>query len=324
MKLATFLTTDGQQRIGAVDTGKKTITDLQAAHTALFKQPSPFFNDMLALIEGGDAALKLAQDVVAKQPGDIALDSVKLLAPVPVPQQLRDCNNFEQHMRDARWGMEQLKANIAGKPVPKREDVQGQIHPVNFKQITFYISNRFSVVGPEAQVQWPVYSKWMDYEGEFGIFIGKRGRDITAANAMDHIFGYTIFNDFSARDQQAEEMEARMGPTKGKSFDSGNAMGPWIVTKDELPDYRALTVTVRVNGKVYGSNSTAGMIHSFEDIVAYISRNETLHPGEFIGSGTIGGCSGMETSQWLQDGDVVEVEVSGIGVLRNKLVRGKK
>jgi 2-keto-4-pentenoate hydratase/2-oxohepta-3-ene-1,7-dioic acid hydratase in catechol pathway len=324
MKLATFIAADGEQRIGAVDTNTKLITDLQGAHTALFSQASPFFNDMLSLIDGGDAALQLARDVVAKQAGNIALESVKLLAPVPVPPQLRDCNNFEQHMRDARWGMEQLKANIAGKPVPVREEVQGQIHPVNFKQITFYISNRFSVVGPEAQVEWPVYSKWMDYEGEFGIFIGKRGRDISKANAMDHIFGYTIFNDFSARDQQAEEMEARMGPTKGKSFDTGNAMGPWIVTKDELPDYRALQVTVRVNGKVYGSNTTAGMIHSFEDIVAYISRNETLYPGEFIGSGTIGGCSGMETSQWLQDNDVVEVEFSGIGVLRNKLVRGKK
>jgi len=318
MKLATYLGTDGSQRIAAVDVASQTLTDLQQAHQALHGRPNPDFISMLALIDGGDAALQAARDVVARQPGKIALASVKLLAPLPEPRQMRDCNNFEQHMRDAPWGMMQLKARMAGLPPPDRA-TQPPIHPVNFKHIVFYITNRFSVVGPEAVVEWPSYSEWMDYEGEFAIVIGKRGKNIPPERAMEHIFGYTIFNDFSARDQQGEEMDGRMGPTKGKSFDTGNVLGPWIVTRDEIPDYRALTVTVRVNGKVYGSNTTAGMVHSYEDMVAYISHDETLHAGEVIGSGTIGGCSGMETNQWLKDGDVVEVEVTGLGILRNTL-----
>jgi 2-keto-4-pentenoate hydratase/2-oxohepta-3-ene-1,7-dioic acid hydratase in catechol pathway len=321
MKLATYQAADGAQAIGVVDGGAQRITPLQGAHQARFDRPHPAFKDMVSLIEAGDEGLVLARQLVDGKAQSLPLASVKLLAPIPQPPQIRDCNNFEQHMRDARWGMEQLKARLAGKPAPTREEVQGQIHPVNFRHIVFYISNRFSVVGPDAEVEWPAYSEWMDYEGEFGIYIGKRGRDIPADKAMDHIFGYTIFNDFSARDQQAGEMEGRMGPTKGKSFDTGNAMGPWIVTKDEVPDYRALTVTVRVNGKVYANATTEKMIHSFEEMVAYISRNETLHPGEFIGSGTVGGCSGLETGQWLQDGDLVEVEFSGLGVLRNRLRR---
>jgi 2-keto-4-pentenoate hydratase/2-oxohepta-3-ene-1,7-dioic acid hydratase in catechol pathway len=276
---------------------------------------------MQALIEAGDEGLALARRLLEGQAESLPLASVQLLAPLPVPPQIRDCNNFEQHMRDARWGMEQLKARLAGKPAPKREEVQGQIHPVNFRHIIFYISNRFSVVGPEAEVEWPKYSEWMDYEGEFAVIVGKPGRDIAAAKALEHVFGYTIFNDFSARDQQAEEMEGRMGPTKGKSFDTGNALGPWIVTRDEIPDYRALKVQVRVNGKVYADATTEKMIHSFEDMLAYISRNETLHPGEVIGSGTVGGCSGLETGQWLKDGDLVEVEFSGLGVLRNRIRR---
>jgi 2-keto-4-pentenoate hydratase/2-oxohepta-3-ene-1,7-dioic acid hydratase in catechol pathway len=321
MKLATYQGADGRQAIGAVDAGAQRITPLQAAHEKRFGQPHPALASMQALIEAGDEGLALARRLLEGEAESLPLASVRLLAPLPVPPQIRDCNNFEQHMRDARWGMEQLKAKLAGKPAPKREEVQGQIHPVNFRHIIFYISNRFSVVGPEAEVEWPKYSEWMDYEGEFAVVVGKPGRDIAAAKALEHVFGYTIFNDFSARDQQAEEMEGRMGPTKGKSFDTGNALGPWIVTRDEIPDYRALKVQVRVNGKVYADATTEKMIHSFEDMLAYISRNETLHPGEVIGSGTVGGCSGLETGQWLKDGDLVEVEFSGLGVLRNRIRR---
>jgi 2-keto-4-pentenoate hydratase/2-oxohepta-3-ene-1,7-dioic acid hydratase in catechol pathway len=112
-----------------------------------------------------------------------------------------------------------------------------------------------------------------------------------------------------------------MGPAKGKSFDTGNAIGPWIVTRDEIPDAKALAVSVRVNGENWGRNTTAGMIHSFEDMIAFVSHDETLYPGEFLGSGTIGGCCGLESDRWLKDGDLVEVEVEKIGVLRNRVRR---
>jgi 2-keto-4-pentenoate hydratase/2-oxohepta-3-ene-1,7-dioic acid hydratase in catechol pathway len=115
-----------------------------------------------------------------------------------------------------------------------------------------------------------------------------------------------------------------MGPTKGKSFDTGNAIGPWIVTADEIPDPQALEVCLRVNGEEWVKNTTAGMIHSFEDMISFVSQDETLHPGEFFGSGTIGGCSGLESDKWLKDGDVVEAEVEKIGVLRNRVVRRRR
>jgi 2-keto-4-pentenoate hydratase/2-oxohepta-3-ene-1,7-dioic acid hydratase in catechol pathway len=278
------------------------------------------FSSMLELIDGGDAALARARkelETGAKKP----LAGVKLLSPVPEPRQIRDFNNFEQHMRDAPIGMARLKARIAGQPEPDPTTLRGPVAPVNFEQPTFYISNRFSVVGHDAEIEWPEYSQWMDYEGEFGVFIGKKGKNIPKERAREHIFGFAVFNDFSARDKQAREMEARMGPTKGKSFDTGNAIGPWIVTRDEIPDARALNVKVRINGDAITTASTTGMIHSFEDMIAYISRSETLYPGEFLGSGTVGGCCALESGRWLKAGDVVEIEFDCIGTLRNRVVK---
>jgi 2-keto-4-pentenoate hydratase/2-oxohepta-3-ene-1,7-dioic acid hydratase in catechol pathway len=278
------------------------------------------FFSMLELIDGGDAALAQAQKE-SRAGAKTSLSKVKLLSPVPEPRQIRDFNNFEQHMRDAPIGMARLRARIAGQPEPDPATLRGPVAPVNFEQPTFYISNRFSVVGHDAEIEWPDYSQWMDYEGEFGVFIGKKGKNVPKERAQEYIFGYSVFNDFSARDKQAREMEARMGPTKGKSFDTGNAIGPWIVTRDEIPDARALNIVVRINGDVVGRNSTAGMIHGWDDIIAYLTRSETLYPGEFLGSGTVGGCCALESGHWLKLNDVVEVEFDRIGMLRNRMVK---
>jgi 2-keto-4-pentenoate hydratase/2-oxohepta-3-ene-1,7-dioic acid hydratase in catechol pathway len=328
MKLATFIDPAHHTAIGAVDTASQTVLALQAAHRQHKGSDSPHLVDMLALMDGGEAALALAREIehlgAGAGPHRHALASVKLLAPVPVPRQIRDFNNAEDHMRNAPAGMQMLVARMKGQPVPARSDVQVSIPDVNFSQPIFYISNRFNVVGTEATVEWPSYSEWFDYEGEFGFFIGKGGKNISKADAPKHIFGYTVFNDFSARDKQIREMEGRMGPTKGKSFDTGNAMGPWIVTADEIPNSRDLKVQVRVNGEAWGNSSTSSMIHSFEDMIAYISECETLHVGEFFGSGTMAGCCSLECDRWMKDGDVVEVEFERIGVLRNPVKRLKK
>ena len=328
MKLATFIDASQHTVIGAVDTASQTVLALQAAHRQHKGSDSPHLVDMLALMDGAEPGLALARDSerlgAGAGPHRHALASVKLLAPVPVPRQIRDFNNAEDHMRNAPAGMQMLVARMKGQPVPARSDVQVSIPDVNFAQPIFYISNRFNVVGTEATVEWPSYSEWFDYEGEFGFFIGKGGKNISKADAPKHIFGYTVFNDFSARDKQIREMEGRMGPTKGKSFDTGNAMGPWIVTADEIPNSRDLKVQVRVNGEVWGDSSTSSMIHSFEDMIAYISECETLHVGEFFGSGTMAGCCSLECDRWMKDGDVVEVEFERIGVLRNPVKRLKK
>jgi len=328
MKLATFIDPSQHTIIGAVDTASHTVLALQAAHRQHKGSDSPHLVDMLALMDGAEAALALAREIeslgAGAGPHRHALASVKLLAPVPVPRQIRDFNNAEDHMRNAPAGMQMLVARMKGQPVPARSEVQVSIPDVNFAQPIFYISNRFNVVGTEATVEWPSYSEWFDYEGEFGFFIGKGGKNISKADAPKHIFGYTVFNDFSARDKQIREMEGRMGPTKGKSFDTGNAMGPWIVTADEIPNSRDLKVQVRVNGEAWGNSSTSSMIHSFEDMIAYISECETLHVGEFFGSGTMAGCCSLECDRWMKDGDVIEVEFERIGVLRNPVKRLKK
>lgn len=326
MKLATFVSPQGEQLIGCVDTDTQTVLELQSTHRRLHGVDSPYFSDMLALIDGGDEGLALARKLQSSgSPAEThPLSSVKLLSPVPVPRQIRDFNNAEEHMRNAPAGIKMMRAKIAGEPVPKRSDIAVTVPDVNFAQPIFYISNRFNVVGQDAEIQWPGYSEWLDYEAEFGFFVGKTGKDISKTSAAAHIFGYSVFNDFSARDKQIREMEGSMGPTKGKSFDTGNAIGPWIVTRDEIADSRKLAVAIRVNGEVWGKSSTSTMIHSFEDMLAYISENETIYAGEFFGSGTMaGGCS-LECDRWMKDGDVIEIEFENIGTLRNRVVRSRQ
>jgi 2-keto-4-pentenoate hydratase/2-oxohepta-3-ene-1,7-dioic acid hydratase in catechol pathway len=216
-----------------------------------------------------------------------------------------------------------LARKTQGEGAAAKIQAEPDVPPVYRQLPVYYITNRFSVVGPDTTVTWPRYSELMDFELEFGVYIGKPAKNVTAANAKDYIFGYTIFNDFSARDQQVIEMQGRLGPTKGKSFDMGNSMGPWIVTPDELGDPEKMNVEVRVNGETWAKNTTADMLHTFEKMIEHISKDETLYPGEFIGSGTVGNCCGLEQDRFLKDGDTIELHVDKIGVLRNKVVRQK-
>jgi 2-keto-4-pentenoate hydratase/2-oxohepta-3-ene-1,7-dioic acid hydratase in catechol pathway len=151
--------------------------------------------------------------------------------------------------------------------------------------------------------------------------IGPGGVDIAPEEAASHVFGYTIFNDISARDAQATEMEGQLGPAKGKDFDTGNVLGPWLVTADEVGDPYDLTMVARVNGEEWSRGHSGTMHHRFEDIIAFVSRSETLHPGEILGSGTVGGGCGLEVGRFLNSGDVIELEVERIGVLRNRIIK---
>jgi 2-keto-4-pentenoate hydratase/2-oxohepta-3-ene-1,7-dioic acid hydratase in catechol pathway len=197
----------------------------------------------------------------------------------------------------------------------------GELPEVYRKQPIYYITNRFSVRGTNTTVKWPRYSQVMDYELEFGIITKNKGANISASKAKDHIFGYTIFNDFSARDAQRIEMEGRLGPAKGKSFDGGNVMGPWIVTPDEIGDPYRLKMEARVNGEVRSRGTSDGMLFSFEEIIEHVTKDETLMPGEFIGSGTVGNGCGLELGWYLEHGDTIELEVEKIGVLKNRVER---
>ena len=169
-------------------------------------------------------------------------------------------------------------------------------------------------------MHWPFFSELLDYEMEFGCWLGKPGKDVTPEQAKDLIFGYSIFNDISARDTQAREMPAGFGPGKGKDFETGQVIGPCIVTADAFDPYAAEMI-VRVNGEERSRGKSGDMYWTFEDCIAHVSRAETVHPGEFFASGTVGWGCGLEHDIYLAPNDMVELEVTGIGVLRNRIVR---
>jgi len=181
------------------------------------------------------------------------------------------------------------------------------------------------VVGDGATLAIPSFTKRLDWELEWGIFLCKAGRDIPAHRAREHIGGYAIFNDFSARDIQIKEMAGRLGPAKGKDFDGGNAIGPALVTPDEIPDPYNLAMHARINSEEVSYGHTKGMRWSFEEMIAYVSRSETLYPGEFLGSGTgtvpesgkNRRCCGLEMDRYLKAGDKVELHVERLGTLTN-------
>jgi 2-keto-4-pentenoate hydratase/2-oxohepta-3-ene-1,7-dioic acid hydratase in catechol pathway len=236
-----------------------------------------------ASVEDGSAILPLGQ--------------VQWLAPIDPPV-MRDCLAFEQHLRNSF-----LKA-----PPQALEQ--------HYEMPLYYKGNPLTLIGHDQEVPWPDYTQKMDYELELGFVIGRSGKDLTPENALSYLFGVTIFNDFSARDIQLSEMQGRLGPTKGKDF--ATALGPWITTTDEL-DVHNLTMVARVNGEEWSRGSSSTMMWQVEEIMAYVSKAEGIVAGELIGSGTVGLGCGLELGKLLKPGDVVELEVEGIGVLRNKV-----
>ena len=188
------------------------------------------------------------------------------------------------------------------------------------KCLAYYKGDPDTVVGPDALVQIPQYCQKFDYELELAMVIGRRGKNIRKDEAERYIAGYTIWNDFSARDQQMREAPLGMGPSKAKDFDAGNAVGPYLVTADEL-DVTNLRMVARVNGEVWTDSTSAGRQFSFAELIVHVSQSETIHPGELWGSGTVTGGSGLELGRWLQPGDLVELEIEGIGILRNQVAR---
>jgi fumarylacetoacetate (FAA) hydrolase len=233
---------------------------------------------------------------------------------LPLPDNFpsfRDFYAFEAHVRNAR----------------KRRGLE--MVPEWYDAPAFYFSNTASIVGPNAPIRKPPETNELDYELEIAVVVGKEGGDIPVAEADDYIAGFTILNDWSARDIQRHEMKVGLGPAKGKDF--ATSIGPFLVTPDELEPYVLpdrsrgrrydLTMTACVNGKEISRGNAKEMHWTFAELIAHASRNTTLKPGDLIGSGTVGtGCLTEfpeGTYPWLQPGDVVRLEIDGLGVLEN-------
>lgn len=325
MRLVTFTDDTGFERAGALLENDQVVLDLQQAYRTLQGRDSAQLASVLALVEAGEPALELARSLLAQAPAGavLARSAVKLRAPIQPPPQMRDCSCFELHLRQSFAAARRARALRTPDPEATLKAMNtgadDRVIDTFNRQPIYYKCNRFAVIGMDDEFQWPSFSKAMDFELEFGCYIGKRGKDISRKDARSHIVGYTIFNDMSARDAQAKEMPGMLGPAKSKDFDTGNIMGPCLVTADELGDPYDLNMVARVNGEEWGRGNTRDMRWRFEDVIAHVSRSETLYPGEFLGSGTVGNGCGLEQLRYLKPGDLVELEVDGIGVLRTRV-----
>lgn len=310
MKWVTFLAPgNSSPRIGwLLPQGSHQQPDTVATHSGL---PST----MLGLIDSG---LERARELASRPPeATYKLSEVTLLAPIPRPVSMRDGYAFRQHVEAAR----------RNRGVPMIEEFDH--FPV------FYFTNHLAVTGPgDLPVQKLALDK-LDFELEAAIVIGKKGRNIPAARADEHVFGYMIMNDWSARTVQMEEMKLSLGPAKGKDF--ATSLGPWIVTRDEIAPFAQVSAAGErhnlkmrcfVNGKQVSFGNLRDMTWTFAQIIERASNGVELQPGEVIGSGTVGtGCflelngSKITDNQWLKPGDKVALEIDVMGRLENTIVQ---
>lgn len=304
MRLATVCFETRERVVAALPDDR--LVDLHLA-AELAGEDSAFFVDMMAVIYAGEAALSVARALVENADDRVILlqEEVTFCPPL-MPVQYRDCLVFEEHLFNC------LRAFGQAEP---------QLPPVWYDQPIYYKGNRLSFIGHGQDVIWPNYAEHLDIELEMAIVVGKKGVNIKPEEAEDYIFGYTILNDVSARDAQMKEMPGQLGPAKGKDFDTGNILGPYILTADEVAHPVALEMQARVNGERWGGGNSGQMQHDFGRILEHISASETLYPGEVIGSGTVGTGCGLELGKRLAPGDRFELEIEKIGVLANRIVK---
>ncbi|MCA1830379.1 MAG: fumarylacetoacetate hydrolase family protein [Actinobacteria bacterium] len=229
----------------------------------------------------------------------LPLADVTLRAPLK-PASLRDFLAFEDH----------AKAGAA-----RRKE---ELNPAWYEVPVYYKGNHRQIVGPDEPLPWPAWTDKLDFELEIACVLGARGAGLSEGEANEAIFGYTIMNDWSARDVQRAEMAMRLGPAKSKDF--ATSLGPWIVTADEFDPAGGVSMRARVDGEVWFEAGGARMHWSFAQMIAYISSSEDVYPCDVYGSGTAYGGCGLDQDRWVPRGAIVELEVDGLGVLRNHLV----
>lgn len=323
MKLCTFLleTSVGQmRRIGVVEAD--VIIDATSARIALLEESlsteaamrvgsAQVPPDMLELIGSGSAALDWIREAITfvqssrktHTRAGITIqhfkDSVSLMAPIPRPPGIACFITWSAHVDDSR------EKGFAMLNFPSRDS--------NLR--AYYKANPDAVEGPGTYISRPAYAEETDVECEMAAVIGVGGRDLSLKQAHDSIVGYTIFNDVSYRAIQRQEMAFGLGPTKGKDADHSNVLGPWLVTADEVGDPQDLDMAFVINGKKINSYHTSMMAWGFADLVSYLSKAQTLKPGQIVTSGAFPGGSGLDANLKIQSGDVVEMQIEKLGSL---------
>jgi len=322
MKLVSYLS-EGQDKAALLVDGL--LFDMEYLHPDLPQNMSILLNyweDYIPMVMGGQ--LMIGEGKISKNKG-IPLASVQLLAPVPFPTSCRDGYAFRQHVATARRNRKvEMIAEFDQFPI-------------------FYFTNHHSIQGPGEVQCMPDHFRKLDFELECAIVICKQGRNIRAEDADEYIGGLMIMNDFSARTLQMEEMILNLGPAKGKDF--GTAVGPWLVTPDELISFEIaakdkhkgkswnLSMECRVNGRQVSAGNLGDMDWTFAEIIERASYGVNLFPGDIIGSGTVGTGCFLELNgtgklhdpefqeQWLKEGDIIELEIDQLGVLSNTIIK---
>lgn len=323
MKLCTFLleTSVGQmQRIGVVDS--ELIIDATSARIAFLEESlsvSAAFRvgnaqvppDMIDFIGAGCVALDWLREAIRfvqlqgknHTRGGVTIkytkESVRLQAPIPRPPGIACFVTWSAHVDDSREkGFSMLN-------FPSRDsDLRA-----------YYKANPDAIEGPGTYIPRPAYAEETDVECEMAAIVGVGGKDLSLAQAREAIFGYSIFNDVSYRGIQRQEMAFGLGPTKGKDADHSNVLGPWLVTADEVNDPQNLEMSFSINGKKISSYHTSKMAWDFADLVSYLSRSQTLKPGQIVTSGSFPGGSGLDANIKIKSGDVVEMQIEKLGSL---------
>jgi 2,4-diketo-3-deoxy-L-fuconate hydrolase len=322
MKLATFKTA-GQEHVGAIVAGDTVVVDLARAEQALARSEKrkahDFFGDMLSLLEAGNKGLSAAKKAaraaeakLGKPDGktSFALARVKLRAPVPNPRKVFClAGNYQDHIEEGG----RAKLAIQDKETPR----------------VFMKPPTTTVVGPGDKILIPPIANSIDWEGELAIVIGRKCKGVKAKEALKYVAGYTVMNDVSERDLRIKKRtdsrprDEWFDWLNGKWLDTFAPQGPWMVTRDEIPDPQVLDISTYINGERKQHNNTGQMLYPVDKIIEYISAIITLEPGDLISTGTISGV-GATTGTYMKPGDKVQVEISKIGILKNSVAASKK
>jgi len=296
VRLVTFVPKRGAApRVGIVREGYQVVDLMQAGSKPPFDP-----QDMVSLIAAGARGRAWLRQAAARAKKTVPLGKVKLLAPIPRPRKNVFCVgwNYVEHFEESR--------------VSRLHTVEFPAHPTFFSKVPTTVVGPYDPVPAHADV-----TAQLDWEVELGVVIGKRGINIREADALKHVFGYTVVNDISAR-----EIQRRHGGQlfKGKGLDGTCPMGPWIVTADEVPDPHALRLTSRVNGETKQDSNTRHMYFKIPRLIAELSAGMTLEPGDILSTGTPAGVGHARTPpEFMKAGDMLETEVYGVGLLRNRI-----
>jgi 2-keto-4-pentenoate hydratase/2-oxohepta-3-ene-1,7-dioic acid hydratase in catechol pathway len=302
-------TVDGPEiRLVAVDTTNQRVTDLAVAERLRLEArgatlsasrrlaAAKFPSSLSAAIALGPEWLEVAHEAAAARADDASMSmSAVKWAPAADPSIVRDCISFRAH----------LEAYF--------KKMGHNLHPLHYKMPAYYKGSTARLFGHGDTIPWPCYTDFVDYELELGFIIGGQAHNITPSEAEPLLFGLTILNDFSARDYQDPEMLLMLGPTQCKDF--AYAIGPWVTTMDEIKSLSNMEMKAFVNGELWSSGRSDTMRWEPKDLVAYISRGDTLLPGDLLGSGTVGKGSALELDRKPKSGDAIRFEITGLGNL---------